>query len=58
MPRVATKLTTNGDGSFSARKRIPADVQEDYEKLYGVRWEEPAISKERYKCSERRPRRS
>jgi hypothetical protein len=33
MPRVATKLTTNGDGSFSARKRIPADVQEDYENL-------------------------
>jgi integrase len=40
MPRVANKLSTNRDGSFSARKRIPADVQSEYERLYGVRWEE------------------
>ena len=39
MPRVATKLSSNQDGSFSARKRIPADVQEAYGKLYGVQWE-------------------
>jgi hypothetical protein len=35
MPRVATKLTTNRDGSFGARKRIPVDVQKAYAKLYG-----------------------
>jgi integrase len=41
MPRVAdSKLTTNKDGSFSARKRIPADVQDAYAKLYGNRWED------------------
>jgi integrase len=39
MPRVATKLSTNRDGSFSARKRIPEDVQSEYERLYGVRCE-------------------
>ena len=40
MSRVATKLTTNQDGSFSARKRIPEDVQDAYAKMYDVRWEE------------------
>jgi integrase len=39
MPRVETKLIPNQDGSWSARKRIPADVQEAYAKLYGMRWE-------------------
>jgi integrase len=50
MPRVASKpLTTNRDGSFSKRKRIPEDVQDAYAKLYGKRCEErfnsgPAVS--------------
>jgi integrase len=39
MPRVATKLSPNKTGCFVARKRIPQDVQSDYERLYGVRWE-------------------
>ena len=39
MPRVATKLTPTKGGGFTARKRIPEDVQADYERLYGVRWE-------------------
>jgi integrase len=45
MPHVALKLTPTANGGFSARKRIPADVQEAYEKLYGVRWEERWNSK-------------
>jgi hypothetical protein len=39
MPRVATKLTPTKSGGFSARKRIPADVQDEYALLYGVHWE-------------------
>jgi integrase len=39
MPRTATKLDTAKDGGWTARKRIPEDVQDAYEKLYGVRWE-------------------
>ena len=39
MPRVATQLTPTKNGGFTARKRIPGDVQDDYERLYGVRWE-------------------
>src|SRR5271167_5051773 len=39
MPRVATKLTPTKSGGFTARKRIPADVQDDYARLHGVRWE-------------------
>jgi hypothetical protein len=39
MPRVASKLTPTKGGGFTARKRVPADVQNDYERLYGVRWE-------------------
>jgi hypothetical protein len=39
MPRVATQLTPTKGGGFTARKRIPTDVQNDYERLYGVRWE-------------------
>jgi integrase len=35
MPRVETKLTPTADGGFTARKRIPADVREDYGRLYG-----------------------
>jgi hypothetical protein len=40
MPRVATKLTPTGDGGFVARKRIPADLQDEYQRLYGLRAEE------------------
>jgi integrase len=40
MPRVATKLTSTASGAWTARKRIPEDVQDDYERLFGVRWEE------------------
>jgi hypothetical protein len=36
MPRVATKLSPTKSGGWFARKRIPADVQDDYEKLYRV----------------------
>ncbi len=39
MPRVATKLSPNKGGGFTARKRIPKDAQADYERLFGVRWE-------------------
>src|SRR5262249_15153326 len=39
MPRVASRFTPTKDGGFTARKRIPKDAQEDYERLYGVRWE-------------------
>jgi hypothetical protein len=44
MPRVPTKLDTAPDGGWTGRKRIPEDVQDAYEKLYGVRWEE------RFRC--------
>jgi integrase len=40
MPRVAIKLSPKHSGGLFARKRIPADVQDEYEPLYGVRWEE------------------
>ncbi len=40
MARVATKLSPTKSGGFSARKRIPADVQAEYERLYGLRCEE------------------
>jgi hypothetical protein len=39
MPRVANKLALNKSGCFVARKRIPEDVQSEYERLYGVKWE-------------------
>jgi integrase len=39
MPRVATKLTPTKGGGFTARKRIPEDVQDEYERLFDVRWE-------------------
>jgi integrase len=35
MARVETKLTPTANGGFTARKRIPADVQEDYGRLFG-----------------------
>ena len=40
MARVATKITPTSEGGFSARKRIPADVQDAYQKLYGKKYEE------------------
>jgi hypothetical protein len=40
MARVASKLTPATRGGFIARKVIPADVREDYAKLYGQRTEE------------------
>jgi integrase len=40
MARVATKLSPTKSGGWRARKRIPADVHDTYETLYGVRWEE------------------
>jgi integrase len=40
MPRVAIKLTSTSNGGFTARKRIPADVRNDYERLFGISWEE------------------
>jgi hypothetical protein len=39
MPRVATKLTPTKSGGFFARKRIPEELQMDYERRFGVRWE-------------------
>ncbi len=32
-------LTRSKSGAYTARKGIPKDVQEEYERLYGVRWE-------------------
>ena len=40
MPKVATKLAPAARGGFTARKVIPADVREDYARLYGQRTEE------------------
>jgi integrase len=39
MPRVPIILERTPDGGWKARKRIPKDAQDAYEKLYGVRWE-------------------
>jgi integrase len=35
MARVETKLTPTKDGGFTARKRIPADVREEYGRQFG-----------------------
>lgn len=40
MPRVATKLAPAARGGFIARKVIPADVKDDYARLYGRATEE------------------
>jgi hypothetical protein len=40
MPRIATKLTPTAGGGFIARKAIPADVRDEYSKLYGKSAEE------------------
>jgi integrase len=42
MARVETKLTPTAEGGFTARKRIPTDVREEYGRLFGKRkpqWE-------------------
>jgi hypothetical protein len=33
-------MTRVKSGDFKARKGIPKDVRDDYQALYGVRWEE------------------
>jgi integrase len=33
-------MTSTAEGGWTARKRIPADVQDAYERVYRVRWEE------------------
>src|SRR6185312_10440601 len=40
MPRSATKLAPAARGGFIARKVLPADVRDDYAKLFGQRTEE------------------
>ena len=40
MPRVAIKLTPKATGGFSARKRVPNDVRQQYQLLYGKSSEE------------------
>ena len=35
-------------GEYLARKGIPADVRDDYARLYGVRWESQAGHPERH----------
>jgi integrase len=41
MPRVATQLKPcRRCGGWIARKRVPEDVQGDYERMYGLRWED------------------
>ena len=32
-------LTRSKSGAYAARKGIPKDVQDEYERLYGYRWE-------------------
>jgi integrase len=40
MTRVVIKLTPTAKGGWTARKRVPADVRGDYERLYGKRAED------------------
>lgn len=40
MPRVVTKLTPKQTGGYSARKRIPADVREEYSRQFDKSSEE------------------
>jgi hypothetical protein len=39
MPFGMAALTRAKSGAYSARKGIPKDVQDEYERLYGYRWE-------------------
>jgi hypothetical protein len=39
MPFAMAALRRSKSGAFSARKVIPKDVQDGYERLYGHRWE-------------------
>jgi hypothetical protein len=57
MPFGMAALNRSKSGAYTARKGIPKDVQEEYERLYGHRWEakltlpatlKPAEAKARY----------
>ena len=39
MPTVKVKVVRSGSDAWIARKGIPKDVREEYENLYGQRWE-------------------
>jgi hypothetical protein len=39
MPFALTRMTRSKSGSYSVRKVIPTDVRDEYETLYGQRWE-------------------
>ncbi len=39
MPFALASMTKSKAGSYSVRKGIPADVRDEYERLYGQRWE-------------------
>src|SRR5262245_48559615 len=39
MPIGMAALNRSKSGAYTARKTIPKDVQEEYERLYGLRWE-------------------
>ena len=39
MPFVMAALNRSKSGAYTARKGIPKDVQEEYARLYGHRWE-------------------
>jgi hypothetical protein len=57
MAFAMTALTRLPSGAYAARKGIPKDVQEEYARLYGVRWEakctwpaslKPQVAKTKY----------
>src|SRR5262245_8053234 len=57
MPFAMAALNRSKSGAYTARKGIPKDVQEEYERLFGPRWEakltlpatlKPAEAKARY----------
>jgi hypothetical protein len=39
MPFIMASLNRTKSGAYSARKGIPKDVQDEYARLYGTRWE-------------------
>ncbi len=39
MPFGLASMTRANSGAYSVRKAIPADVRDEYERLYGQRWE-------------------
>jgi hypothetical protein len=44
-------LNRSKSGAYTARKSIPKDVQAEYERLYGQRWEVTDTLKPRRHCS-------